>query len=198
MDIEKVKICSACKEDITGLRKCPYCGKINDEDLITVNDLSVYENEDRLQGQLDDENEQNNAEIDIELNNNYVDLEENIIEEDFMQGIEEKNVDKANDNHDTIFGINENSTENKTKSINKERMSNSKKALICAISFAIPAFGQIIGIIISIFLMGNYNEDKKSFGKALMKYCIIVFFFVFILYCLLVLLILMYIRVFTG
>ena len=195
MDNEKIKICPACGEDITGFRKCPYCGMINDdEEQVESDDFNLNENEEIKLSELDDKNEQSKDEVNDEQ---YDDFEEKNVEEELNQGEDDIYIDKEKDYQDTIFGIEKNSTADKKKSITKEGMSNSKKLLICAISFAIPGFGQIIGIIISIFYMSNYDDDKKSFGKELMKYSAVVFLFVFMIYSLFLLILLSYLKIFV-
>lgn len=193
MNNEKTNICTNCKEDITGFRKCPYCGKINeDEEQIKLEDYNFNENEDMKQSEFDDKNKQSKDKVYDKQNEVF---EEKTIEEELNHGEDDIYIDKEKDYQDTIFGIEKNSIADKKKTVKKEGMSNSKKLLICAISFTIPAFGQIIGLIISIFYMNNYDDDKKSFGKELMKYSTLVFLFVFMIYSLFLLILLSYLKI---
>ncbi len=55
-------------------------------------------------------------------------------------------------------------------------LGNGKKVFITIISTIIPGIGQLIGVITSIILMNNqYDEDKRSFGTALLTASLIFF-----------------------
>lgn len=58
----------------------------------------------------------------------------------------------------------------------KKPLGNGKKVFITIISTIIPGIGQLIGVISSIILMNNqYDEDRRTFGTALLTASLIFF-----------------------
>jgi len=62
------------------------------------------------------------------------------------------------------------------KQIRKSRLSNGMKVFLTIISIIIPGLGQLAGIIISILFMNDENdEDRRSFGIALLVASLVFF-----------------------
>ena len=69
------------------------------------------------------------------------------------------------------------------KALGTNALSNGMKVFITAICSIIPGIGQLAGIIISIvFLNAEEDEDRKSFGAALLIASLIVFFVTCVFY----------------
>lgn len=54
-------------------------------------------------------------------------------------------------------------------------LSNGMKVFLTILSTLVPGFGQLIGVILSIVFMNDQDEDKRSFGIALLTASIIFF-----------------------
>ena len=64
-------------------------------------------------------------------------------------------------------------------------LSNARKVALTVLSSLIPGFGQLAGVIIAIVFMNDEDdEDRKSFGTALMVSSIAVFIVVCVIYAL--------------
>lgn len=72
-------------------------------------------------------------------------------------------------------------------SVQEPSISNARKVFITSLCSLIPGFGQLIGVIIAIVYMNSEDDnDKKSFGVALLVNSLIVFVLACILCCLLI------------
>lgn len=147
------KKCNFCGEEIfRELRRCPYCGSL----------LEIYkENYTKdLTG--------NGATADAETSN----------EETTSKSVDfvlVKNPSEESANIAATKNLEESSEiqrVNKTaikEHVKKSTLSNGLKVFLTIISTVIPGLGQLAGIIISILFMNDeHDEDKRSFGIALL------------------------------
>lgn len=64
------------------------------------------------------------------------------------------------------------------KTSDKKQLSNAIKVFITVIACVIPGFGQLLGIIFAVvFMSDELDSDRRSFGKALMVACLVIFAF---------------------
>lgn len=173
------KKCDFCGEEISReLRRCPYCGsllEIHGENY--TKDLT--ENGSTADAETFDE-ETTSKSVDFVLVKDSSEESAGIaVTENLEESSEIQRVNKA-----AIKGH-----------IKKNTLSNGLKVFLTIISTIIPGLGQLVGIIISILFMNDeHDEDKRSFGIALLV-ASLVFFAIFCVIFFIILITLFPIRV---
>lgn len=161
------KRCSYCGEDIAAdMRRCPYCGSLldtkNDEYFINqgINiSTPVY-------------NEEQEAEAGLEA----VSQNENMEGEEDTGDVLDSDVPRYGAG--PAAGTVRSQIPFNTPVVNtqKKTLSNGMKVFLTALYTIIPGLGQLAGIITAIvFINSDDNEDKRSFGTALLVSSLIVF-----------------------
>jgi len=161
------KKCGFCGEDIAAdFRRCPYCGSllnlknesdnaVDTESVPISNNIESYEN---VSMNFDVEHINNSSSINSEEGTSLQN-----------PGAEENR---------SYYGIKTDMVRNREYPGNtdKKTLSNAKKVFITTICNMVPGFGQLVGLIIAIvFLNSEEDEDKRSFGVALLITSLIVF-----------------------
>lgn len=142
-------------------KECPFCGTKVDE-IVELEPGAITEEKDNIKEDAikEDINEENNY---IE-NYNYTEipkLDKN--------NIEDNNVEK---NTGEKINIEKNNINNNIYEDTKP-LSNWIKVTLSVLIPALPGLGALIGIIASIIFMTNEDEDRKTFGYALLTYSVI-------------------------
>ncbi|MCX7841600.1 MAG: zinc ribbon domain-containing protein [Clostridia bacterium] len=152
------KKCSFCGEDIRyDAKRCPYCGSLTSLSPETEALRTVYEINADASAVL-------NEAADEVINSAGEDLEDNPYKR------REPNFVMVGNPYDYTQ---EQQIAPKHKA---KALSNGKKVFLTALSTIIPGFGQLAGLIAAIvFLNSDEDEDRKSFGQALMVSSLIVF-----------------------
>ena len=167
--------CGFCGEDIeAGSRRCPYCGSLqevkHDVSRSAQRDLFTAHHNEGLNDRLSNNSEPDNDDVNTGLDTS---LSENM-------NSNKPVIDNSSKLRPETAAHASYEAEGRTNSI-----SNSVKVLLTILCTVIPGLGQLAGIIISIIFINSDNDDKRSFGTALMIGCLIVFILSFILFFLL-------------
>lgn len=184
LDVGKKK-CSYCGEDIAeNSRRCPYCGSTF-EAKYQYHDDMYKSNENRIE--TEDEKESLPAE------NVNVNTVPGLEEMDYKRGVSEtgpsenrkssEDVGKSSTytSHNTYNSqhrpqnIPDHTSKQQASFSERSSPGNGLKVFITATATIIPGLGQLVGIIIAILFMNSENDDKRSFGVALMVTSLIVF-----------------------
>jgi hypothetical protein len=182
-----LRICEHCKEEVSyNARRCPYCGSLlNNININTDNNFKgkpevsggseqpyseyVERNEEPIRDEANPATESSDL---ISNGNSYQQPE-----------ISQSDSGYSNDNYNRVSGK-DGSSEAKYyfSSINDmdvydvKPLSNKMKVFLTAISSFVPWLGQLIGIIAAIVYMNSEDdEDRRSFGRALLVSSLIVF-----------------------
>jgi len=151
------KICENCNEKLhVRTQKCPFC---NTE--LTEKSQIITEVEEIEEVKQEDVNQ---------LSEDVA--KENIIDEKILEdNVNVSNSDLVNkDAKDYVYKAEVRHSLEYTK-----LMSNSIKVFITAISM-IPVIGQLVGTFFGIFFFSSEDNDRKSFGRALIGLSVIMFF----------------------
>ncbi|MBM7686405.1 MAG: hypothetical protein PWP07_1678 [Epulopiscium sp.] len=159
--------CRECGKIIEdGQKECPYCGtEVND----TIN----------IENHIEDHIENRNVEVKSEK-----DEEEPIIkiisDEPIIKTtpeeeptIKTKHFEESPSVTENKFGSNQKIPEKNTQPLN-----NWIKVTLSVLISALPGIGSLIGIIAAIIFMTKEDEDRKTFGYALLTYSIIYLIFI--------------------
>lgn len=155
--IEK-KTCSYCGEDISPeSRRCPYCGSLVDAG--TTNSVVI-----------------NKPDAAVEENQVTTDITTQETADSITQ--------ETADDKKTAVPYEPYRVPDKITAAS--RLSNALKVFITVVCTVVPGLGQLAGIIIAIiFINSDDDEDRKSFGTALLISSLIVFVITCIFYILL-------------
>ncbi|MBE5812275.1 MAG: hypothetical protein E7314_01295 [Clostridiales bacterium] len=159
------KICENCGAKLhSRTLKCPECNTLLTDASQIVNDTTNIENTN-----TETINQTLGENIDVKISDTESIIEqnpENISQEDTKKSSPENVKDyvyKAEVRHSLEY---------------TNQLSNSLKVFLTALS-TIPLFGQFIGTFFGIFFLTYDDNDRKTFGKALLILSIIIFIFYF-------------------
>jgi hypothetical protein len=182
-----LRICEHCKEEVSyNARRCPYCGSL-------LNNVNIdADNNFKGKPEVSDGSEQTYSE--------YVERNEEPIRNEAIPAAESSDLTGngssyqqpeisqpgsvySNNNYNRVSGKEDSSAAKYYfNSINDmdvydiKPLSNKTKVFLTAISSFVPWLGQLIGIIAAIVYMNSEDdEDRRSFGRALLASSLIVF-----------------------
>lgn len=150
------KVCENCSEKLhVRTQRCPFCNTV-----LTDKSLIVKEQEEVIEEKKDNlvinsDEKKNDTDVFAEIPNDGEEiLKPNLPDKDIKDYVY-----KAEVRHSLEY---------------TKLMPNSLKVFITAISM-IPVIGQIIGTFFGVFFLTYEDNDRKSFGKALISLSIIMF-----------------------
>lgn len=163
--------CSYCKEIIqVGSRRCPYCGSLvrQSEQVASVSpraDEIKVENFSSSEPTVDVENERENYTkvlVDSQTLVQPQEPENTLPLREFSQDAVKINTQRPLNpapsfNSATLKGVK-----------SKNSLSNGIKVFITVVTTTIPCLGQLVGVILAVLFLNSEEEDKRSFGTALL------------------------------
>lgn len=170
---QRLKICNFCGEEIPeSQRRCPYCGSLLDMGNVVNNytqQMQINYNNQAAQPPAVDTQKLNGEEV-IRAQNGQAQYNQAQYNQASVNQIPEGQMQQQG------RAYQDSNRSRQAAAPVQKTMGNGLKVFLTVLFVVIPGIGQLAGVITALLMMNSDSDnDKRSFGAALLVACILVF-----------------------